>query len=105
MGRCNGMIWRSIRPLRKVQAHKFWSWQMAVSPDEALVASVTGQYLAGGYKYEPAAEQEPSIRVYDAQTGELKAQLSPCAACAVRRFQPGQSLFGRGKHDGRNSRL
>jgi WD40 repeat protein len=58
--------------LRKVQAHRFWSWQMAVSPNESLVASVTGQYLAGGYKYEPAAEQEPSVRVYDANTGRLK---------------------------------
>src|SRR3954470_2804361 len=62
--------------LRKVQAHKFWSWQMAVSPDERLVASVTGQYLAGGYKYEPAVEQEPSLRVFDAKTGELRASLS-----------------------------
>ena len=40
--------------LRKLQAHKFWSWQMAVSPNESMLASVTGQYLAGGYKYEPA---------------------------------------------------
>lgn len=62
--------------VRKVQAHKFWSWQMAVSPNEKLVASVTGQYLAGGYKYEPAAEQEPSLRVYDARTGELKHSLA-----------------------------
>ena len=58
--------------VRKVQAHKFWSWQMAVSPDENLVASVTGQYLAGGYKYEPALEVEPSVKVFDAQTGELR---------------------------------
>ncbi|HUR44981.1 MAG TPA: hypothetical protein VMZ27_03815 [Candidatus Saccharimonadales bacterium] len=59
--------------VRELQAHKFWSWQMAVSPDEKLVASVTGQYLAGGYKYEPAAEQEPSIKVYDTKTGHAVA--------------------------------
>src|SRR4051812_18409267 len=64
------------RPLRKVQAHKFWSWQMAVSADEKLVASATGQYLAGGYKYEPASEQEPSLRVFNARTGELQANLA-----------------------------
>ncbi|HEY0457192.1 MAG TPA: hypothetical protein VGE41_12510, partial [Verrucomicrobiae bacterium] len=40
------------------------------------VASVTGQYLAGGYKYEPAPEQEPSVRIYDAATGELAASFS-----------------------------
>jgi WD40 repeat protein len=64
------------RMLREIQAHKFWSWQMAVSPDERLVASVTGQYLAGGYKYEPAPEQEPSIRVYNAKTGQLEASFA-----------------------------
>lgn len=66
----------SRKTIRKVQAHKFWSWQMAVSPDERFVASVTGQYLPGGYKYEPAAEQEPSVRVFDAQSGELVHSLS-----------------------------
>ena len=57
--------------VRRVQAHQFWSWQMALSPDGRHVASVTGQYLAGGIKYEPAPEREPSVRVYDAQTGDL----------------------------------
>jgi WD40 repeat protein len=36
------------------------------------VASVTGQYRAGSYKYDPAAGTEPSVRVYDAVTGALK---------------------------------
>ena len=44
---------------------------MTVSPDQMYVASVTGQYIAGGYKYEPQAEKEPSIRVLSASTGEL----------------------------------
>ena len=61
---------------RKTAAHKFWSWQMAVSPNERLAASVTGQYLTGGYKYEPSAEREPSVKVYDTATGELKAEFS-----------------------------
>ena len=37
-----------------MKAHDFWSWQLALSPDGSRVASVTGQYLAGGWKYEPA---------------------------------------------------
>lgn len=56
---------------RKVKAHEFWSWDMALSPDHNLIASVTGQYLAGGYKYEPAPEREPSVRLLSAQSGEV----------------------------------
>ena len=55
---------------REVRAHDFWSWQSAVSADGAMIASATGQYLCGGYKYEPAAETEPSVRVFDGATGE-----------------------------------
>ncbi|MGA0039279.1 MAG: WD40 repeat domain-containing protein [Pirellulales bacterium] len=57
--------------VRTLKLHDFWSWDMTVSPDESLVASVTGQYLAGGYKYEPAPEREPSVRVVDALSGEI----------------------------------
>jgi WD40 repeat protein len=57
--------------IRTVQAHQFWSWQMARSPDSKRVASVTGQYLAGSYKYDPAPEREPSVRVYDVASGKL----------------------------------
>ena len=56
---------------RTVPAHDFWSWKLAVSPDRTRVASATGQYLAGGEKYEPAPEREPSVKVFDARTGEL----------------------------------
>lgn len=59
------------KAIRNVNAHNFWSWQMALSADGKLVASATGQYLAGGYKYEPAPETEPSVKVFNAQTGEL----------------------------------
>ena len=57
--------------IRTVQAHRFWSWKSAVSKDESLFASVTGQYRAGGYKYEPAPEDELSVKVFAAPTGEL----------------------------------
>jgi WD40 repeat protein len=60
------------KPFRTIEAHKFWSWKMRVSPDEKLVGTVTGQYMAGGYKYEPAAETEPSIKVYETDTGKLR---------------------------------
>ncbi len=70
---------------RRVQAHDFWSWQLALSPDGTRVASVTGQYLPGGWKYEPAAEREPSVRVYDTLSGALLRSLShlpPVLSCA-----------------------
>lgn len=62
--------------VRVLDLHSFWSWDMAVSPDESLIASVTGQYLAGGYKYEPAPEREPSIRIVSAKSGEILQSLS-----------------------------
>ncbi len=60
------------KTIRSVQAHQFWSWQLDVSNDEQWVASVTGQYLAGGYKYEPAPEKEPSVKIFETRTGELR---------------------------------
>lgn len=61
----------SRKTVRQVDAHRFWSWQLASSPDGAMVASVTGQYLCGGLKYEPAPETEPSVKVFDAKSGGL----------------------------------
>ena len=78
---------------REVKAHDFWSWQLALSPDGTRVATVTGQYLSGGWKYEPAAETEPSVKIYDTATGELVASFThtpPVLSCA---FSPdGQHL-------------
>ncbi len=54
---------------RVLKAHDFWSWQSTVSPDGTRLASSTGQYLCGGYKYEPAGENEPSVKVFDAESG------------------------------------
>lgn len=59
-----------------VAAHKFWSWDMTRSPDGKKLVSVTGQYLAGGEKYEPRAETEPSVKVFNAESGEQLLELS-----------------------------
>lgn len=61
--------------IRYVKAHDFWSWQSAVSSDKTLIASVTGQYQCGGYRYEPAQEKEPSVKIYDTLTGDLVRSL------------------------------
>lgn len=63
---------RGVR--RRVQAHRFWSWDLALSPDGSKVASCTGQYLPGGWKYEPAASREPGVKVFDTATGALVAE-------------------------------
>jgi WD40 repeat protein len=76
-----------------VAAHKFWNWQLALSPDGSQVATTTGQYIAGGWKYEPAPETEPSVKIFDTATGNLAASFAhtpPVMSCA---FAPdGQHL-------------
>ncbi len=84
------------RQTRAVKAHKFWSWKMRVSPDERLVASVTGQFLAGGYKYEPAAEREPSVKVYDAETGALRWALPHVPPTLSVAFSPDSRFIAAG---------
>ncbi len=86
--------------IRTVEAHKFWSWKMRVSPDEQWVGTVTGQYQAGGYKYEPAAEVEPSVKVFEAKTGKLRwafSHLPPALSVAFSpdsRFLAAANLMG-----------
>ena len=81
------LLWHDVgsrRCWRRVAAHTFWSWQLALSPNGRRVASVSGQYLPGGWKYEPAPETEPSIRVFDALTGDPVVALShtpPVLSC------------------------
>jgi WD40 repeat protein len=68
------LLWHDVASkqcFRRVQAHKFWSWQLALAADGRRVATVTGQYLAGGEKYEPAASPEPTVKIYDTHTGDL----------------------------------
>lgn len=82
------LLWHDLatrRCWRRVLAHPFWSWQIALSPDGRRLASVTGQYLPGGWKYEPAPEVDPSVRVFDALTGESLAHFNhtpPVLSCA-----------------------
>jgi WD40 repeat protein len=67
---------KNDREIRRQKVHQFWSWDMAVSPDTKLIASVTGQYLAGGYKYEPKPESEPSVKIMLRESGEVLHELS-----------------------------
>jgi WD40 repeat protein len=90
------LIWHDAetgRCLRRVTAHQFWNWQLALSPDGKRVAATTGQYAPGGWKYEPAPETEPSVKVFDTATGERLATFAhtpPVMSCA---FSPdGQHL-------------
>lgn len=82
------LVWHDIATRQQkmaLQAHDFWSWQLAVSRDGSRIASVTGQYLAAGWKYEPDVEVEPSVRVLDARTGKDVATFShvpPVQSCA-----------------------
>lgn len=79
---------RERKTVRTIRAHQFWSWQIDVSRDETLVASVTGQYLAGGYKYEPGAEREPGVKVYDLKSGELRWSFSHAPPVLSVAFSP-----------------
>lgn len=74
--------------IRRVKLHDFWSWDMAVSADGKHLASVTGQYLAGGYKYEPQAEREPSIRIVVTETGEVRHSLPHVPSVQAVCFSP-----------------
>ena len=61
---------------------------MAISPNQKYLASVTGQYLAGGYKYEPQAEREPSLRILDAETGVVLHSLPHVPSVQAVAFTP-----------------
>ncbi len=83
------LLWHDLverKTIRKIKAHDFWSWNMDVSLDGSFVASGTGRYEAGGYRYEPAPEREPSVKLFDTKTGELRHQFShvpPVQAVAI----------------------
>jgi hypothetical protein len=69
------LLWHDAttrRLIRRVAAHDFWSWQLALSTDGRRVASVSGQFLAGSERYEPAPAATPTVKVFDAVSGELQ---------------------------------
>ena len=73
---------------REVDAHSFWSWDLSKSNDGTVVASSSGQYLAGGYRYEPQTSSEPAVRIYDGRQGTLISEFEfgpPVQAVAVSR--------------------
>ena len=84
------------KTIRKVAAHRFWSWQSAVSADGKYFASVTGQYLAGGPKYEPAPETEPSVKVFDAVSGKIVHEFSHVPSVQAVTFSPDNKYVAAG---------
>jgi len=68
------LLWHDVATkclIHRVAAHDFWSWQLALSADGKRLASVTGQFLVGSEKYEPAPSTAPTVKVFDAFSGEL----------------------------------
>lgn len=78
---------------RQQQLHAFWSWKMSATQDRKYIASVTGQYLAGGIKYEPAPATEPTVVVVDASSGEVRfsAKMRPSVQAVC--FSPNGKLL------------
>ncbi len=95
-GKLNWFDLKRRELIRTAQAHEFWSWDMCVSADRTRIASVTGQYLAGGYKYEPQPEQEPSLKIFDAETGELLHQLPHIPSTQAVAISPDNRLVAAG---------
>jgi len=82
--------------VRRIKAHSFWSWQTDLSANGLLLASVTGQYICGGYKYEPAPEQEPSVKVYSTATGEAVQSFSHTPPVQSVAFSPDNQFLAAG---------
>jgi len=61
----------SKKVVRVLQAHSFWSWDLARSAEANVLATSSGQYLAGDYEYRPLASPDPCVRVFDADTGDV----------------------------------
>lgn len=90
----------SGKMIRKVDAHQFWSWQSAVSSDGKYFASVTGQYLAGSEKYDPAPETEPSVKIFHAKSGALVHQLPHVPSVQAVTFSPDSKYLAAGNLTG-----
>ena len=79
-----------------IDAHRFWSWQIAAASKSGLVASSTGQYLCGGLRYEPLPEREPSVKVFEAEGGECLHALSHVPPVQSVAFSPDGELIAAG---------
>lgn len=83
---------------RTVPAHSFWSWNLAKHSGEqrALVASCSGQYLAGDYAYLPQTSDAATIKLYDAIAGDLLSEfrLTPPVHCVA--ISPDGNLIAAG---------
>lgn len=93
------LIWHDLssqRPRHVVKAHNFWSWRLAISPNQQRVASATGRYRSGGYRYEPAKETEPSIKVYDVATAELTHAFEHTPPVSALAFSPDSRFVAAG---------
>ncbi len=92
------LLWHDLaaRSASSLKAHQFWSWQSALSKDGQFAASVTGQYLCGGYKYEPAPASEPAVKVFHAQTRELLRQLDHVPPVQALAFSPDSKFLAAG---------
>ncbi|MEM8669534.1 MAG: hypothetical protein AAGG48_18555 [Planctomycetota bacterium] len=93
------ILWFDLKEnklIRDIRAHEFWSWDMCLSPDHTKIASVTGQYLAGSYRYEPQPEREPSIKVFAADSGELIHALSHVPSTQAVSISPDNRLLAAG---------
>jgi WD40 repeat protein len=84
------------KTVREINAHSFWSWQSALSADGQQFASVTGQYLAGSIKYDPAPETEPSVKVFEAHTGKLLHEFSHVPPVQAVAFSPDSKYLAAG---------
>jgi len=86
--------------VRKIAAHQFWSWQSALSSDGKYFASVTGQYLAGTEKYEPAPETEPSVKIFNAHTGAVMHEWPHVPSVQAVAFSPDNKYLAAGNLTG-----
>ena len=85
-----------LAPRFSERIHKFWSWDMALSPDKRKLASVSGQYLAGAEDYSPRAADEPTVKVFDARSGRLlhAFDMLPSVQCVA--FDPSSRYVAAG---------
>ncbi|MCY2986088.1 MAG: hypothetical protein NTY15_20860 [Planctomycetota bacterium] len=74
-----------LTPRLSERVHSFWSWDMALSPDQRFVASVSGQYLAGAEDYSPQASPEPNVKILESGTAKVihALEMLPSVQCVA----------------------